>query len=578
VRRHPGRISLAALALVAATSVLAAPAAAQDFKRVVPKLPPAPPPPVVATPEQAPPASDDQTVLVPTLKGVVFVNGTDAVQTGGIAPADVPGGVAARDLPLLASPDFIARVQPWLGRPLTRAGLDAIAQLARNAYRDAEQPFMEVSVPQQNVQGGVVQLVVTLYRVGEVRVTGNRHFSTGLIRGMADLKAGEALSLPRMRKALDDYNQNPFLTINAIASPGSATGVTDINLEAKDRLPIRAYGGYDNQGTPLLGRDEWYVGFNWGNVLGTGQILSYQFTRSFKGRYTSHSASDVLPLGPDDRFLLFGAYAIQKPDLGPIFDSEGHSGQISGRWAHDLPGSETVKHNFQFGIDYKRTDNNLDFLGFRVLDSAVEIFQFPLSYSGTFVDKAGRTVVDLTWVFSPGDVTAHNDDASLNLLVPYSDATYGYGRISLTRTTFLPAQFTWIVRGIFQGATGNLPYSEQLGGGGIGSVRGYDPNTALGSEGLLLSTEVRSPAFTLLGKDVGDQVQLGIFFDYANLWQPTPFPDLPHGNELASVGFNVNYNVGRYLDLQVQVGSQLKRAPFETERKTRAAIIATIGF
>ncbi|MBN8813260.1 MULTISPECIES: ShlB/FhaC/HecB family hemolysin secretion/activation protein [unclassified Sphingomonas] len=560
-------LSLAALAA-------ATPAAAQDFKRVVPKLPPAPAPAEVRVPDQAPPPVDDQTVLVPELKGVVFVNGTAAVQP----VADMPGGLAAPDLPLLQTPEFAARVRSYLGRPLTRAGLNAIAQLARDAYRAAEQPFLEVSVPPQNVQSGVVQFVVTPYRVGEIRVTGNKHFSGRLIRGMGDLHSGEQLTLPRLRKALDDYNQNPFVTINAIASPGAETGVTDINLEAKETFPLRVYGCYDNQGTALLGRDEWYVGFNWGNVLGTGQILSYQFTRSFKGRYTSHSVSDTVPLGPDDRLLFFGAYAIQDPDLGPIFKSKGHSGQISGRWAHDLPGSTRVKHNLQIGVDYKRTDNNLDFLGFRILDSAVEIFQIPVTYNGTFIDGGGRTVVDASWTFSPGGVTAHNKDAALNLLVPYSDATYGYGRISVTRTTFLPKGVTWIVRGMFQGATGNLPNSEQLGGGGIGSVRGYDPNTALGSEGLLLSTELRTPVFHLLDKKMDDYLQFGVFVDYASLWQPTPYPDLPHRDELASIGFNVNYGIGRHLDLQLQVGRQLKRAPFETEKKTRASIIATIGF
>ncbi|MEP9360907.1 ShlB/FhaC/HecB family hemolysin secretion/activation protein [Sphingomonas sp. KR3-1] len=567
---------LAALAVLAIA--VAAPASAQDFKRVVPKVPPVPPPPSVDTPASPAPASTDQTVLIPELKGVIFIGTPDAVQPDGVAPEAVAGGVSASGLPLMETPNFTARVRAYLGKPLTRAGLDALAQIAREAFRAGGRPFLDVSVPQQKVQSGVVQLLVTEYRLGAVDVTGNRHFSTRLIRGMGDLKSGEPLTLARLRKALDDYNQNPFLTISAVASPGSATGETDLTLEAKDRLPLRVYAGYDNQGTPLLGRDEWYVGANWGNVLGTGQILSYQFTRSFKRRYTSHSASDVLPLGPDDRFLLFGAYATQKPDLGPIFDSEGHSGQVSARWAHDLPGSPSVKHSLQIGVDYKRTDNNLDFLGFRILKSDVELFQIPVTYSGTFIDGGGRTVVEATWIFSPGDVTPHNNDAALNLLVPFSDATYGYGRISATRTTFLPTGISWIVRGMFQAATGNLPNSEQLGGGGIGSVRGYDPNTALGSEGVLLSTELRSPAFSLLGKKIDDQLQLGLFVDYARLWQPTPYPDLPHHDELASVGFNINYSVGRYLDLQLQLGSQLIRAPFETERKTRAAVIATIGF
>jgi hypothetical protein len=93
-------LSLAALAA-------ATPAAAQDFKRVVPKLPPAPAPAEVRVPDQAPPPVDDQTVLVPELKGVVFVNGIAAVRP----VTDMPGGLAAPDLPLLQTPEFAARVR-----------------------------------------------------------------------------------------------------------------------------------------------------------------------------------------------------------------------------------------------------------------------------------------------------------------------------------------------------------------------------------------------------------------------------------------------------------------------------------
>jgi hemolysin activation/secretion protein len=563
--------ALAVAAVLVPTSALA-----QDFQRVVPKQPPAVPlPPLTVPPPVAAPAADDQILLLPELKGVVFVNGTPALRPEGIAARS---GIVVRDVPFLARADVTALLQPMLGRPLTRAGLEAIARIVREAYRAGEHPFVDVSVPPQNVASGVVQIVVTEYTVGAISVSGNRYFSSNRIRGMADLKPGETLTLPRLRQALDGYNSNPFLTVNAVAKPGGQTGATDIALEAKDRLPVRLYAGYDNQGVPSLGRDEWYVGGNWGNVFGTGQILSYQFTRSFEGRYTSHSASDVIPLGPRDRLLLFGAYAIQNPDLGAIFNSEGRSAQVSGRYVHDLPGSPRLKHSLQFGVDYKRTNNNLDFLGFRILQSEAEIFQFPLTYSATFTDRHGQTVLENTFVFSPGGITPHNDDASLNLLVPFSNATYGYDRISLTRTTFLPHAMSWIVRAMFQAASSNLPNSEQLGGGGIGSVRGYDPNTALGSNGVVFNTELRSPPFSLFGKKAGDHMQLGAFFDYANLWQVRNYPDVPHKNELASVGVNLNYSVRRNLDFQVQLGSQLMDAPFATSRATRAAVIVTIGF
>jgi len=314
-------------------------------------------------------------------------------------------------------------------------------------------------------------------------------------------------------------------------------------------------------------------------VLGTGQVLSYQFTRSFKGNYTSHSASDVIPITPDDRLMIFGAYAIQKPDFSDLFDSEGHSGQVSARFVHNLRGPGTVRSSIQVGVDYKRANSNLEFLGFRLLDTAMEVFQFPMIFTGTIDDRHGQTVLENQTVISPGGITAHNTDADLQQLVPYGKATYAYDRISVTRTTYFPHGINWVVRGMAQFATSNLPYSEQLSAGGLGSVRGYDPNAALGSEGVLAKTELNSPAFHLIGSsgEFADQLQFGVFFDYGKVWQRRRLPDSPKNAELASVGAKVHYTLGRYLDLEVDLGHQLKKAPFQDDKDTRLAVVATIG-
>lgn len=575
----PSSSGVLALALFASLACPTA-ALAQDFERVLPKAPPPQPVEDAVEPATPPTASDDQTVLVPNLQGVVFEPGrrlTDAA--AGAAPAGI-GAVSAQGLPPLETPEFEAQIQPYVGKPLTRAGLEAIAQLARDAYREADRPFVEVSVPQQNIASGVVRLLVTEYRVGDISVTGNRHFSTELIRGMADLEPGDTLTLPTVREALHDYNQNPFLTVNAVTSPGSETGLTDVRLEAQDRLPLRVYGGYDNQGARTLGRNEWFVGFNWGNVFGSGQTFSYQFTRSFTGGYTSHSASDVIPLNPTDSLLIYGAYAIQKPDLGNIFTSKGHSGLVSARWAHDLNDRAGGRQTLRMGADFIRTDNNLDFLGIRILDSSVDVVQFPFIYSGSFPDEHGETAVEASLTFSPGNITAHNDDASLQMLVPYADATYMYVRASATRTNFFEGENSLIVRGLFQMASANLPFSEQLAGGGFGAVRGYEPNAALGSNGLLLSSEVRSAPFSLLGLkgEFEDYMQIGLFLEYARLWQVKDFPDMPGATDLASVGVALNYQIGRHASVQLNVGQQLFALPGERHGDTRGAIVATISY
>jgi len=276
-------------------------------------------------------------VLAPALSGLVFVPGLTSFEPRGVDPSYVADrSIAAPGLPLLATPEFNARLAPFLGRPLTRSALEQITSAVREAYIDVERPFLEVSVPEQNIQNGIVQIVVTEYRLGEVRVSGADHFSDSLIRRYGNLQPGEVLTLPRMRRALDDFNQNAFLTVDAVVQPGQTTGYSDVVVEARDQRPFRVYWGYDNQGVPNLGRAEWNVGFNAGNLFGAGQIFSYQYTRSFSGRYQSHSFSDVIPMHGGTRLLLFGAWAKQKPEIAFGFGSEGHSAQLSGRFSHRL--------------------------------------------------------------------------------------------------------------------------------------------------------------------------------------------------------------------------------------------------
>lgn len=579
--RQALRPSIAAIAVLAAFPAVGW---AQDFERVIPIPPPPQPAPQVQAPPPPPAPGHDKTVLAPALRGLVFVPALSSVEPRGVDPAYVSSGVVSPGLPLLSTPQFRATVAAFIGQPLTRSGLEQITAAVQQTYVAAERPFLEVSVPEQNIQNGIVQVVVTEYRLGEVTVSGPDHFSDSLIRRYGNLRPGEVLTLPRMRRALDDFNQNTFLSVDAVVQPGATTGYSDVVVEASDRRPIRVYAGYDNQGVPNLGRAEWNVGFNAGNVFGAGHILSYQYTRSLTGRYQSHSFSDVIPMHGGTRLLLFGAYAKQKPEIAFGFGSEGHSAQLSGRFSHRLEDIGGASQTFQIGLDYKNTNNTLEFQGFRLLRTDVDIVQIPFIYNLSIPDDWGRTDIENLAVFSPGDVTVHNGDADIRRLVPGSDATYGYDRLTVTRTTHLPGDATWIVRGLAQIASTNLPYSEQVGAGGLGTVRGYDSNTALGSEGYLFSTELRAPPFSLVrllepNTPVRDSLQLGVFWDYADLDQRRAFPDLlASRTQLSSVGFNIHYSMENAFVVQFEIGHQLREAPGADERHTLAAVVLSLSF
>ena len=557
----------------------AQPALAQVYDRVAPKLPLPDQTPALVPPPVADARDGSTKPIIASLKGVTFVATLEqaAADTPAATPGIDAGGVAELD-----DPRFTDRLTPFLGKPLSLADLDRIRRLALEWLRTHGHPFADVTAPPQNIASGIVRIVVTQYRLGRITVEGARYFSPKTIQRRSGLKPGQTLALGPLQGDLARLNQNPFLTVDAIFRPGANQGETDITLSARDRRPLRIYAGYDNLGVRSLGIGEYDVGTNWGNVLGTGGILSYQLTRTISGRYTSQSLSDVAPLPWGDQLLVFGSYARSRPRLPEIFNDVGHSGQASARYVHRLGTGGRLTQDVQIGYDFKTTDNNLEFAGFQVFRTRAEINQFPIVYDATLTDRLGQTAFQNILVLSPGHLTRNNTTASLAMLVPGARARYVYDRLLVTRTTRLPAGWTSITRATGQLANHNLPNSEQLGGGGVGSVRGYFADTALGSTGLLASQEVRLPAFGLSqlarrGSKLDDLMQFGAFVDIARLRQVKPIPDVQSRVTLLSAGGNVHYSIGRFLDVQADLGWRLRRTATAPERGAYAQVSATIG-
>ncbi len=559
-----GLFSLIAAMLIGLSPLAAQ---AQDYQHIAPNLPPKEEAPTLTPPSAPLPESSSQTPLIPKLKGLLFVAGSKQMTATG-APASVtdPSGIDASQISELNDRHFVTQLTAFVGRPMTLADLDRIKSQTTNWLREHGRPFVDVTVPPQNIASGVVQVVVTQYKLSRVEVQGARYFSSSLIRETSGLQPGQTPRLDDLQNDLDRLNRNPFLNVDAVFKPGAQTGETDVMLNAKDRLPLRVYSGYDTLGVRSLGISEYNTGVNWGNAFGTGQILSYQFTRSFSGRSVSHSVSDTIPLPWGDQLLIFGSYGVQRPLVAEIFNDVGHSGQASVRYVRPLPRIHHFTEDIQLGYDFKTTDNNLEFAGFQVFAGQAEVDQFPLVYEGTLNERFGQTAIQNMFVFSPGGLTPGNTTAAASTLVPGAKAHYLYNRFLITQTTPLPKGFSAISRVTFQSSNGNLPYSEQVGGGGVGSVRGYYTDTALGSEGEMFSQELRLPAFGLSraferGSQFGDKAQFGVFFDYASLRQVRPIPDVEDAVDLASVGFLARYSISRFLDLQYDMGRRLRRAP-----------------
>ncbi len=362
---------------------------------------------------------------------------------------------------------------------------------------------------------------------------------------------------------------------------------------------LRVYGGFDNAGTATLGRERLLAGFNYGNLFGLDQQLSYQFTgstdliagnpsipgRPDQARFTAHSASYLVPLPWGDRLTIFGTHAESVPRLANSFNQTGISDQLSFRYGIPIFRSESGFHEMSIGYDFKSSNNNLEFGGTSVSQGVSEIHQAVVGYTGTIQDRFGATSPFASLVVSPGNLSRGNTDQAFKSSGggrAGATANYVYGQIGLDRTTSLPADTSWWVHGVVQRSSASLLASEQFGLGGIGTVRGYDEYAVEGDNGWLLSNELRSPFYHLapilgLGS-VQDQLQLFAFFDIGHVDSRTFQAGQPQSKTLSGTGLGFRYALDRYLTLNFDYGFALQPLANSTSGSSRFDIAITIGY
>ena len=553
---------------------------AQDFKQVAPK--PVPPPsnaaPAISPPKpEAPTAADPNQVIIPKLEGLVLQGYAPNFSRNPLAR----GGISIENLPLLDVPELKAKLGDFLGKATSFADLQKIQQLIIAWYRDHNRPFVDVSFPEQDVSTGLVQILVTEFNLGQLRVEGNHWFSSESITSQLHLTSGQPIDASLLQEDLDWLNQNPFRQVSAVAEKSGTLGATDLVLNTQDRLPLRFYAGYENYATPTLGRNYWTLGVNWGQVFGSDQQLSYQLTASDNfwsdpGHATiaAHSITYVAPLPWRDKINIFGSYGEARPLLGPDLGLVGISGQASFRYILTLPKNtflgwlpQGLSHDLQFGYDFKTSNNNLSFGGVEVSNVTTEVDQFPIMYEANLQTDYGITSLSNTLVFSPGGLTSGNADTVFQQQAsnPLASARYAYDMLNIVQMTRLPYDASWVMRLTGQVATTNLLPSEQLGAGGHDTVRGYNERDANGSAGFLVSQELRSPVFSLLkdrlGTGIADQAQLLVFWDYGSVRDAQFTPGGPPSIKLSSLGVGARYTLGQYLDFRIDYGFQQRRLP-----------------
>lgn len=149
------------------------------------------------------------------------------------------------------------------------------------AYRERGHATVSVGLPQQQLTNATIKVRVTEGKVVDIRVTGNRFFSSNNVaRALPSLSTNTLLNSRVFQRELDLANANRDRQIYPTISPGPDPGTSALNLKVKDRFPLHGRLEVNNYSTP--GTPDWRVNVsaNYNNLWQAEHQLglSYGFT------------------------------------------------------------------------------------------------------------------------------------------------------------------------------------------------------------------------------------------------------------------------------------------------------------
>ena len=427
---------------------------------------------------------------------------------------------------VLPVPDIEAAVYPFLGEARNSGDIYKACGALEKIYETRGYQTVQVLIPQQSVDGGIIHLQVIENPVGRLRVLNSQYHLPSEIKANASSVAeGKVVNMAELQSDIVALNQQPDLQVTPDLKAGKVPGTVDIDLKVtKESLPlhgsIELNNQYNQDTTPL----RLVASASYDNLwqLGHSLSLSYQ----------------IAPENPSDAKVLSGTYLFRIPRsplsllvYGVKSDSDVAvlagtdvigKGDIEGfRSIVNLPGSDTFYHSVTGGIDRKALTQNV-VTGGVPSDAPVIYYPVTLGYAATLQERDTTTEANASLNFATpglGSKSAEFDPQRFNAVPQYF-----YVKVSADRTQPLPWGLSVFGKVEGQFTDDPLLSSEQFSIGGANSVRGYLEAERIGDLGVRGTVELRSPS---VAKDISPKINDLHFLAFADtaavaLQQPLP--------------------------------------------------------
>lgn len=451
---------------------------------------------------------------------------------------------------VLSAPQIEAAVYSHMGEGKGIADVEAARTALEKAYHAQGYLTVFVDIPEQEVKTGSVRLRVMEGRVERQRVVGARFHAPGLIKAEAgELTEGQVPHFPTLQDQMQALNTTPDRRVTPVLRAGRAPGTVEAELKVADEFPLHASLEVNDRASAGTTPTRASAGLRYANLWQRQHSLlaNVQMAPEKPDESQVFMLNYLWPLETSTLALYAVVSQSDVATLGGV--NVLGEGRMAGlRYIRPLPTRPGLRHSLTLGADYKDFDETTQLEGADTGNTPVSYLPFLAGYDLTWGGQASRLQLGVNLHFHLDGLAA--DDAEFHNKRFNAQSGYLYLRTDLKGQVRLFPGLSLGGRLAAQFSADPLISNEQFGAGGGDTVRGYPESAALGDMGWVAGLELRGPD---LGSADGWLKGLVpyLYVDGASLRVLDPLPGQDNRFTLSGAGLGVQFQLGRYLNGQV---------------------------
>jgi hemolysin activation/secretion protein len=387
-------------------------------------------------------------------------------------------------------------VYPFLGETKTIADVEKARSVLEKTYQDAGYLTVSVTIPQQEVDAGIVTLKVTEGSVERLRVTESKYTSLAEVKSrVGEFSEGKVPHFPTAQAQLGTVNRGQNRQVTPVLRAGKSPGKVEVDLKVQDQLPLHGNLEINDRYAPNTTKTRLNGGLRYENLWQKDHSvgISFQVSPEDFSEVQVVSGTYVIPRMNGDYFAAYGV--ISNSDISAVGDVTviGKGNIVGARYIHPLPLVENYYHSVTAGADYKDFKESVNLLNTQGFKNPISYVAFMLGYDGTYQAETAQLQFNFTANFAPRGLG--NDELEFDNRRRFAKPNYAYLRSDIKYTQKLP--YDWALQARLSTQVSNNPLIgvEQFTLGGVDSVRGYLESSELGDDGAFASVELRTPPF-----------------------------------------------------------------------------------